>query len=122
MHRIHFGSSATHADLIEFKQVHNQLDGGLSSAGGKKNFVGYDACSGLVIRDGAYLQPGFLGQGRCGQLSEACFASPTMSSSWRRLCADVQHKQLSLAWGRCLGDSAREIPRRLNKYNRNRAR
>ena len=29
-----------------------------------------------------------------------------MSNSWRRLCADVQNKRLSLAWGRCLGDSA----------------
>ena len=36
MHRIHFGSSATDADLIEFKQIENRLHGGLSRAGGKK--------------------------------------------------------------------------------------
>ena len=77
MHRTHFGSSATHADLIEFKQIDNQLDGGLSRAGGKKNFVGYDACSGPVIWDGSDLQQAFLGQGRCGQLSVLPFHGAT---------------------------------------------
>ena len=67
MHRIHFDSSARHAGLIEFKQINNWLHGGLSCADSKKKFVGYDACGGLVIRDGAYLQQGFLGQARCGQ-------------------------------------------------------
>ena len=66
MHRIRFGPSATHADLTEFKQIENQRHGGLSRAGGKKNFAGYDACSGPVIWDGSDLQQGFLGQGRRG--------------------------------------------------------
>ncbi len=77
MHRIHFGSSATHADLIEFKHINDQLDGGLSRAGGQKNFVGYDACSGPVIWDGSDLQQGFLGQGCCGQLSALPFHGAT---------------------------------------------
>ena len=77
MHRIHFGSSATHADQIEFKQINNQLHGGLSRAGGKKNFVGYDACGGPVIWDGSDLQQAFLGQGRCGQLSVLPFHGAT---------------------------------------------
>ena len=68
MYRIHFRSSARHADLIEFKQTKYQRHGGLSRAGGKKNFVGYDAFSGPVIWDGSELQQGFLEQGRCGQL------------------------------------------------------
>ena len=95
MYRFHFGSSATHADQIEFKQIKNQLHGGLSCAGGEKNFVGYDACSGPVIWDGSDLQQGFLGQGRCGQ-----------------------KEQLSLAWGRCLGDSE-EITTKLEKTQPN---
>ena len=36
MHRIHFGSSATQADLIEFTQMKHQRHGGLSRSGGKK--------------------------------------------------------------------------------------
>ena len=39
MYRIHFGSSVTHADQIEFKRIKNQLHGGLSCAGGKKTLL-----------------------------------------------------------------------------------